>query len=162
VGVLLNNRVGRGFSLVEGHPNVIAPGKRTMHTLNAYMAFREGRLLLVGGTPGGDNQPQWNVQTLTRLLDFGLNPQEAAEAPRFTHFPGTDPISLDSLPELRLEEPLYRDGALVADLERRGHRVAPYPATAFLGGVQVILVDPTTGVRMGGSDPRCDGGAYAY
>lgn len=160
-GVLLNNRAGRGFSLVEGHPNVIAPGKRTMHTLNAYMAFRDGRLLIVGGTPGGDNQPQWNVQVLTRLLDFSLNPQEAAEAPRFTHFPGTDPITVDSPPELRLEEPLMQDTALVHDLERRGHRVGPYPASAFLGGVQVIMVEQTTGVRMGGSDPRCDGGAYA-
>ncbi|GBD10734.1 Putative gamma-glutamyltransferase YwrD [bacterium HR23] len=161
-GVLLNNRVGRGFSLVEGHPNVIAPGKRTMHTLNAYMAFREGRLLLLGGTPGGDNQPQWNVQVLTRLLDFGLNPQEAAEAPRFTHFPGTDPIAVDNPPELRLEEPFLKDTALVEELRRRGHRVGPYPASAFLGGVQIIMVDPSTGVRMGGSDPRCDGGAYAY
>ena len=53
-GVLLNNRVGRGFSLVEGHPNVIEPGKRTMHTLNAYMVFKNGKLHIVGGPPGGD------------------------------------------------------------------------------------------------------------
>ncbi|MFN3974339.1 MAG: gamma-glutamyltransferase [Dehalococcoidia bacterium] len=161
-GILLNNRVGRGFSLVEGHPNVIAPGKRTMHTLNAYMAFRDGHLWIVGGTPGGDNQPQWNVQVLTRLIDFGLNPQEAAEAPRFTHFPGTDPIAVDNSPELRLEEPFMQDGALVAELRRRGHAVGPYPASAFLGGVQVIMLEHATGVRMGGSDPRCDGGAYAH
>ncbi|MCS7207264.1 MAG: gamma-glutamyltransferase [Dehalococcoidia bacterium] len=161
-GILLNNRVGRGFSLVEGHPNVIAPGKRTMHTLNAYMVFQGGRLHLIGGTPGGDNQPQWNVQVLTRLLDFGLNPQEAAEAPRFTHFPGTDPVAVDAPPELRLEEPFLQNTALVDDLKRRGHAVGPYPASGFLGGVQIIAIDPATGVRMGGSDPRCDGGAYAH
>src|SRR4029079_5344759 len=64
-GIMLNNRAGRGFSLDEGHPNVIAPGKRTMHTLNAYLVCQDGRPWLVGGTPGGDQQTQWNTQIIT-------------------------------------------------------------------------------------------------
>ena len=62
-GVVFNNRAGRGFSLTPGHPNEIAPGKRTMHTLNCYMATRDGQPVIVGGTPGGDHQPQCNLQT---------------------------------------------------------------------------------------------------
>src|SRR5262249_18025975 len=62
-GIVLNNRVGRGFSLEPGHPNVFEPGKRTMHTLNCYLVGdAEGRVVLAGGTPGGDGQPQWNAQ----------------------------------------------------------------------------------------------------
>ena len=86
-GVLLNNRIGRGFSLVEGHPNVIESGKRTMHTLNAYMVMREGRPYIVGGTPGGDRQIAWNAQVITNVLDHGMNAQEAVEAPRWTSTP---------------------------------------------------------------------------
>ncbi len=56
-GVTLNNRAGRGFSVDPVHPNVIAPGRRTMHTLNAWMIFRDGEPWLVGGTPGGDQPP---------------------------------------------------------------------------------------------------------
>ena len=63
-GIILNNRAGRGFTLEEGHPNVIAGGKKTMHTLNCYLMKRDGELYGVGGTPGGDQQPQWNVQTI--------------------------------------------------------------------------------------------------
>ena len=53
-GIMLNNRAGRGFSLEADHPNAIAPGKKTMHTLNCYMLCRNGRPWVVGGTPGGD------------------------------------------------------------------------------------------------------------
>ena len=102
-GVLLNNRVGRGFSLVEGHPNVIEGGKRTMHTLNAYMVMRDDRPYLVGGTPGGDNQIGWNAQVITNVLDHGMSAQEAVEAPRWTSTPGTDPHSVDDPFVLELE-----------------------------------------------------------
>ena len=80
-GVLLNNRVGRGFSLVEGHPNVLEPGKRTMHTLNAYMVFQDDAPYMVGGTPGGDRQVQWNAQVIANVIDHGMDPQEAVSAP---------------------------------------------------------------------------------
>ncbi|MCA1669742.1 MAG: gamma-glutamyltransferase [Thermomicrobia bacterium] len=88
-GIFLNNRAGRGFSLQPGHPNILAPGKRTMHTLHCYAVTRkDGTLAFVGGTPGGDQQPQWNMQVITNILDYGMSPQEAIEAPRWTSFPG--------------------------------------------------------------------------
>ena len=94
-GVVLNNRVGRGFTLEDGHVNQYAPGKKTMHTLNCYLvADPDGRPVLVGGTPGGDGQPQWNLQAITAMIDGGLDAQAAIEQPRWTSWPGTDPGSI--------------------------------------------------------------------
>lgn len=157
-GILLNNRAGRGFTLEEGHPNVIAPGKRTMHTLMCFMAFRpDGRPFLVWGTPGGDGQPQWCAQVLTNLLDFGLNVQQAVEAPRWLSFPGTDPADLPAPFELRMEDGFPEQTR--EELRRRGHSVVPM--TGFAGGAQAILVDEA-GVYHAGSDPRVDGQAVGW
>jgi gamma-glutamyltranspeptidase/glutathione hydrolase len=154
-GILLNNRAGRGFSLEEDHPNVIAGGKRTMHTLNCYAIARDGQLLYVGGTPGGDQQPQWNMQVISNLIDYGMDVQRAVEAPRWQSFPGTDPANLPNPYELRIES---RVGpAVIAELERRGHAVnvlSPYGAG---GAAFVIQRDPETGVLIGGADPRTEG-----
>ena len=65
-----------------------------MHTLNAYLVCRDGQPWLVGGTPGGDQQTQWNTQVITSMVDHGISPQEAVEAPRWFSFPGTDPVNL--------------------------------------------------------------------
>ncbi len=159
-GILPNNRAGRGFTLTEGHPNVIAPGKRTMHTLNCYMVLREGVPYIVGATPGGDRQPQVNAQILCNLIDFGMNVQEAAEAPRWISHPGTDPINIEDSFKLMLEDRIPSD--VVQGLEARGHRsqmVGPYGAG---GAVMLIQIDPRTGVRHAGVDPRCDGEAMGY
>ncbi|MDI3340884.1 MAG: gamma-glutamyltransferase [Sphaerobacter sp.] len=159
-GILLNNRAGRGFTLEEGHPNVIAPGKRTMHTLNCYLITQGGRLRWVGGTPGGDGQPQWNMQVVTNLIDFGMNVQEAIEAPRWLSFPGTDPINLPYDFVLRIEG--RAGAAVIAELERRGHRVEVLGDWDGGGAAQVIEVDPETGTLLGGSDPRTEGLALGY
>src|SRR5581483_11523325 len=82
-GVLFNNRL-TGFSLEPGHPNELAPGKRTVHTLNSYMVLEGGRPLIVGGTPGADRQVQTNVQLITALLDLGLDPATAQDQPRWS------------------------------------------------------------------------------
>ncbi len=93
-GILLTNRAGHCFELEDGHPNIYAPGKRTMHTLNCYLiADQDGTPVLVGGTPGGDYQPQWNLQTITGLIDGGLDVQAAAEQPRWQFYPATYPAS---------------------------------------------------------------------
>jgi gamma-glutamyltranspeptidase / glutathione hydrolase len=155
-GVLLNNRAGRGFTLEEGHPNVYAPGKKTMHTLNCYsVADPAGRPILVGGTPGGDGQPQWNLQVLSGLLDAGLDVQAAIETPRWTIWPGTDPSTMPNPFQLRLEERLGE--AAIAELERRGHRVRRQGDWDGGGAAQAIVRDPETGVVCGGSDPRVEG-----
>lgn len=159
-GFLLNNRAGRGFTLEEGHPNVIAPRKKTMHTLNCYLITENGRPRWVGGTPGGDGQPQWNLQVITNLIDHGMDVQSAVEAPRWTSFPGTDPAGLPNDFVLRIER---RAGAeVIANLERRGHTVIIQDDWAGGGSVQLIEIDGETGVLFGGSDARTEGLALGF
>jgi gamma-glutamyltranspeptidase/glutathione hydrolase len=154
-GITLNNRAGRGFSLDESHPNVFAPGKRTMHTLNAYLVCQDGRPWLVGGTPGGDQQTQWSAQVLTSMIDHGLSPQEAVEVPRWFSFPGTDPVNLALPAVVRVEERVTE--ATRRELTARGHVVETLGPWAGGGAVQLIQVDRARGVLRGGSDPRPGG-----
>jgi gamma-glutamyltranspeptidase/glutathione hydrolase len=160
-GVVLNNRVGRGFSLVEGHPNIYAPGKKTMHTLNAFMiADTSGQPVLVGGTPGGDGQPQWNLQTIVGLVDGGLDAQAAVDLPRFTSWPGTDPSSIDNPFDLRIET---RVGAeVLGRLHSLGHKVIEQDPWDGGGAMQIISRDPSTGVIVGGSDRRVEGSVLGF
>jgi gamma-glutamyltranspeptidase/glutathione hydrolase len=158
-GLVLTNR-GRAFSLDEGHPNAIAPGKRTMHTLNAYILTDGDELVILGGTQGADHQPQWNVQVLTGMLDFGLNVQQTAEQPRWISTPGTIPSEIGKPYELELEEGF--DPAVYRQLEQLGHKVVRRPQNAFGSSVQVIRRDPETGALWGGSDPRADGLAVGF
>jgi gamma-glutamyltranspeptidase/glutathione hydrolase len=154
-GVLLNNRAGRGFSLQEGHPNVIAGGKRTMHTLNCYAIAKDGQMLYVGGTPGGDQQPQWNMQVISNLIDYGMNVQEAVEAARWQSFPGTDPINIDHPFEIRVESRIPEE--TVEALRDMGHEVKVLGPYAAGGAAFLIYRDPETGTLQGGSDPRSEG-----
>lgn len=145
-GVLLNNRLSR-FSLAPGHPNRLAPGKRTMHTLNTYMVFRDGRPLLVGGTPGGDFQVQTNLQVLTNILDLGLDVQRAIDAPRWGYTGEAG---------LQLEERF--PPSLVEELRALGHQVSLlHPWSITSGRAQVIVRDPQSGAYVGGSDSRGEG-----
>ncbi len=159
-GVLFNNRGGRGFSLEADHPNVIAPGKRTMHTLNCYLTTVDGEVAIVGGTPGGDFQPQCGVQMLTKLIDGGLQPQDAVESPRWHSFPGTDPSTINRPGELRVEVGMPDD--TVRDLQRMGHNVVQSPLGSYHGVVQLIARDRRRGVLTGASDPRGDGQAVGF
>ena len=159
-GVLFNNRGGRGFSLEPSHPNVIAPGKRTMHTLNCYLTTVNSEVSLVGGTPGGDLQPQVGAQMLTKLIDGGLQPQDAVESPRWFSFPGTDPATVNRAGELRVEMGMPDD--TIRDLKRMGHNVVQNPLGSYHGTVQLIVRDGRRGVLTGASDPRGDGQAVGY
>ena len=158
-GVLFNNRASRGFSLQHGHPNIVAPGKRPMHTLNCYIVFEDNRPTIIGGTPGGDFQPQWGAQIITNMLDFGLGPQEAVEAPRWASLPGADPATIDDPMELRLEHTMPDEA--ITGLGRRGHKVVRLGPGEPSGRVQLILRDHARGVMLGASDPRGDGHAAA-
>lgn len=146
-GIVLQNR-GSLFSLKEGHPNLIAPGKRPFHTLVPAMVLKDGRPWLSFGVMGGDMQPQGHVQVLANLIDFGMNIQEAGEAARFRHMAGG----------LALESAIGAGARF--GLVARGHRVIDNPGG--FGGFQGILIDPRTGILMGGSDPRKDGLAIGY
>ncbi len=146
-GIALQNR-GTGFSLEEGHPNELAPGKRALHTNMPGMAFRDGRPVLAYGVMGGDMQPQGHAQVLLNMIDFGMNPQQAGEMARFRH--GSTGVGLES-----------GVGADVRQaLTRMGHRVI----TRFgaYGGYQAIRIDWDRGVLIGGTDLRKDGAAMGY
>lgn len=154
-GVVLNNRLGRGAYVIPGHPNEVAPRRKPLHTLNAWIVTDQaGALLHVGNTPGGDGQVQWNMQLLSHLLDHGVDPAEAVAAPRFTVFPGSDADVLGAPDELRVEETLPE--ATRSELARRGHRVVVQPAWSGGGSAQVISRDDR-GVLSGAADPRQEG-----
>jgi gamma-glutamyltranspeptidase/glutathione hydrolase len=90
-GVLLNNRLSALF-LDPFHPNGLRPGRRTMHTLHNFIAEdSDGRVRFAGGSPGGDNQPQVNLQFLSRVIFLGEQPRDAIAAARFAIWPGTTP-----------------------------------------------------------------------
>jgi gamma-glutamyltranspeptidase/glutathione hydrolase len=146
-GIALQNR-GALFTLTPGHPDRIAPRKRPFHTLVPAFVMKEGRPWLSFGVMGGDHQAQGHVQVLVNLIDFGMNVQEAGEAARINH--GANGVQVESGVSTAA-----RDG-----LVERGHRVRE--SIGAYGGYQGILLDPKTGVLMGGSDPRKDGLAIGY
>lgn len=155
-GVLLNNRAGHCFSLDPDHPNLYAPGKKTMHTLNCYLiAEEDGTPLLVGGTPGGDSQPQWNLQTVTALIDEGQDAQAATEVPRWSIWPATYPVDVGHPFRLVVEDQIGQEA--IEGLRARGHEVITCGPWGQSGSVMVIARDPETGVLCGGCDPRSEG-----
>jgi len=156
-GMVMNNRLC-SFVLDPTKANSLKPGKRPAHTLNSYMVFRNGQFFGVGGTPGNDDQPQSNVQILHRLLDLGMDPQAAIEAPRWSHMPGTPP-RLELPEELSLEEGFSTD--LVEGLRGKGHKVKVVGRWSF-GAAEVIVRDPIAGSWMAGADPRREGYAIAW
>lgn len=156
-GVVLNNR-GHGFSLRPDHPNRLVPGKRTMHTLHNYLAVDErGALVLLGGTPGGDSQPQWNLQVVMHLLRGGCEPQEAVERPRWSSSPGTTPPESESGVPYTLT---MEDGFAVGVTDRLaalGHVLQRTSRWGSGGSAQLIVRAGADGVFAAGSDPRADG-----
>jgi gamma-glutamyltranspeptidase/glutathione hydrolase len=146
-GVAFHNR-GHSFNLDPAHPNAIAPGKRPMHTIIPGLATKDGRAVLGFGVMGGHYQPVGQVHALTGLLDYGLDPQAALDAPRAFASEGV----------LQVERGV--PAASRAGLAARGHQVVL--AERPLGGGQMILIDHQRGVLIGGSDPRKDGLALGY
>ena len=154
-GFTLQNR-GNLFSLDPEHPNALAPGKRPYHTIIPGMATRDGELYGPFGVMGGFMQPQGHMQVIVNMVDFGMNPQEALDAPRFCI------NSRTSGSAVALEEGIPLD--VMAALSRMGHTVSPR-AGAYrygFGRGQIITRDPDSGVLCGGSDPRADGQAVAW
>ena len=156
-GILLQNR-GAYFSLEPSHPNVIAPHKRTMHTLAPAMMFRGDIPVLVFGTMGGDGQPQTQLQLITDIVDFGMGVQEAIESPRWLH--GRAMIG-DAPDALNMEEGFREETC--SGLKEMGHNVVIRERwDEIFGHAQAIMIDPKTKVLSGGADPRGDGLAVGY
>ena len=146
-GITLHNR-GSGFNLIAGHPNQIGPHKRPLHTLVPAMILKDGKAWVSFGVMGGDNQAQAHAQVVMNLVDFGMHIQEAGEVARMRH--GGQELALESGigPDIRKA------------LETRGHKIRD--GRGQMGGFQGILIDPRSGVLMGGSDPRKDGLAIGW
>ena len=148
-GIVLHNR-GALYVLDEGHPQVVAPGKRPFHTLTPHMVLRGADLAFTFGTPGGDSQTQSLLQVMHNMELFGMSPQAAVEAPRY-----------------RVEEGLLLEDripvAVRTGLEGMGYVPEVTSGwTATFGGVQVIRVHPTSGVRIVASDPRREAYGLAW
>ena len=150
-GVVLQNR-GIYFDL-DGGPNGLVPGKRPFHTLTPFMYLRDGRPVLVAGTMGGEGQPQTLAALTTRIVDRGLGVQAAIEAPRWIYGRTWGAPRRD----LALER---RFGARVrAALARRGHVVRVLEDWSDTVGHAQAIERDSTGLLVGGGDPRADGPA---
>ena len=146
-GILLQNR-GAGFTLEPGHPNEAAGGRRPMHTIIPAMLRRGGRFLASFGVMGGAYQPTGHLRVAQNMTRFGMDPQEAIDAPR--SFPDGAALMV----ERGYPEPAR------AELATMGHRVAIPEAP--LGGAQIAMLDVATGTLIGASDPRKDGCALGF
>ena len=158
VGCVLNNRMPY-FALDESDVNVLAPGKRTRHTVNPALALKNGKPYLAWNTPGGDNQPQAMLQAFLNVVVFGMNVQQAVEAPTLTSsgFAGSMyPQEVGG--KLTLPEVL---ASRVAEaLAAKGHRLVVAPLQqpymqqpSGAGAVKMVMIDPATGVMHGGTSP---------
>jgi gamma-glutamyltranspeptidase / glutathione hydrolase len=149
-GINLHNR-GAYFSLDPAHVNVLAPGKRTLHTLMPAFARRGGRPWLVFGTMGADGQLQTQVQLLARLVDDGADPAAAVSAPRWVVDPGDFSVQIEN----------RFPPAVVDGLRALGHRVHTVgPFEDFMGHAHLIRLD-VDGLSAA-SDPRCEGLAAGF
>jgi len=160
LGFTFNCR-GDYFSLVPGHPNALAPGKRPRTTLQSTLVLKEGKPWLAMGSPGGDDQNMRTLQTLLNVVDFGMNVQQAIEAPRWStrsfpqsYFPHTMYPGEMSVEE-RIPEPVRQA------LRDKGHKLKVVGGWS-LGSSAAIQLDHETGVLSAAADPRVDAYALAW
>ncbi|MGQ0586982.1 MAG: gamma-glutamyltransferase [Gammaproteobacteria bacterium] len=158
LGFILQNR-GELFSLIPGQNNTYAPGKRPFQTIIPAFITRDGQPWVSFGVMGGDMQPQGHVQIVVNLVDFGMNLQEAGDAPRMYHTGSSEPTGeiMEDGGELNLESGLPME--TVRELIRRGHKVGVKNGVEY-GGYQAIMRDK--GAYLGASESRKDGQAAGY
>jgi gamma-glutamyltranspeptidase / glutathione hydrolase len=160
LGFIFNCR-GDYYSLVPGEANALAPGKRPRSTLQSTLVMKGAQPFMIVGSPGGDDQVFRTMQTLMNVVDFGMNVQEAIEAPRWAtrSFPAS-PFPHTMYPgEMSVEQRVPE--AVRAGLIARGHKLRVGGAWT-MGSLAAILVDPKTGVLNAGTDPRVDAYAIAW
>jgi len=171
LGFVLQDR-GELFSLEDGHPNVYAPGKRPFQTIIPAFVTKDGNPWLSFGVMGGAMQPQGHVQILVNLIDFGMNLQEAGDAPRVRHGGSSQPAN-ETLAggAFRSTSQRMKDGGIVYletgfpletinRLNSMGHKLGSDPGG--FGGYQAIMRNHSQGVYYGASESRKDGHAAGY
>ena len=159
LGFMLQDR-GELFSLEEGYNNTYEPGKRPFHTIIPAFITKDGAPLMSFGVMGGDFQPQGHAQIVMNMVDYGMNVQEAGDAPRWDHSGGSSPVTGPSTHkgEVHVESGIPYE--TVRGLMGRGHKVGF--ARGIYGGYQAIYRDPETGFYHGASESRKDGQAVGY
>ena len=159
LGFMLQDR-GELFSLEEGYNNTYEPGKRPFHTIIPAFITKDGAPLMSFGVMGGDFQPQGHAQIVMNMVDYGMNVQEAGDAPRWDHSGGSSPVTGPSTDkgEVHVESGIPYE--TVRGLMGRGHKVGF--ARGIYGGYQAIYRDPETGFYHGASESRKDGQAVGY
>lgn len=148
-GILLNSR-GMNFSLNPDHDNCLAPGKKPYHTIIPGFLLKDGEAVGPFGVMGGFMQPQGQVQVVNNLIDFGLNPQEALDAPRW-QWTGGKTVEMEA----------SFNSKIVEDLKLRGHDIKVMENFTSFGRGQMILRQPD-GVYAAATEPRTDGVVAAW
>jgi gamma-glutamyltranspeptidase/glutathione hydrolase len=162
LGFILQDR-GELFTLEEGHFNTYEPHKRPFHTIIPSFVTKDGKPMMSFGVMGGAMQPQGHVQIIVNMVDFGMNLQEAGDAPRMQHLGSSQPTGsvMEDGGILYLESGF--DYEVLRELARKGHRIQyiDYDKNAY-GGYQAIMWDEVNGVYYGASESRKDGHAAGY
>ena len=159
LGFVLQNR-GEMFALDKDHYNAYAPGKRPFHTIIPAFITRNNQAMMSFGVMGGGTQPQMHAQIVVNMIDFGMNLQEAGDAPRILHSGSSQP-----------EGDVMVDGGYISlesgfsqktrrELSKMGHSIRD--VTGAFGGYQAIMRDSKTNVYYGASETRKDGQAAGY
>jgi gamma-glutamyltranspeptidase/glutathione hydrolase len=152
---------GDYFSLTPGHANALEPGKRPRTTLQSTLVLKDGKPFMVLGSPGGDDQCIRTLQTFLNVVDFGMDVQQAIEAPRWStrSFPQSNFPHTMYPGELTVEDRV--PSAVCAALKQKGHKLIVAGGWT-LGLNAAILLDSANGVLSAGADPRCDAYALAW
>jgi gamma-glutamyltranspeptidase/glutathione hydrolase len=159
LGFCLQDR-GALFNLDPSHPNALEPHKRPFHTISPAMVTREGKPVFAFGVMGGSMQPQGHVQILCNILDFGMNIQEAGDAPRVRHYGSSQPTGSEMKDGGRVAYESGIEPEVVRELVRRGHIMVK--SNGGFGGYQGIWWDHKNDVLIGGTESRKDGCAIGY
>jgi gamma-glutamyltranspeptidase/glutathione hydrolase len=160
LGFVLQNR-GAMFNLDPEHPNALQPHKRPFHTIIPAFVTRQGKPWLSFGVMGGAMQPQGHVQVLVNVIDFGMDIQEAGDAPRVRHMGSSQPWGEKMERGGLVAYELGIDPATIRDLEQMGHRTHAQGTRQFFGGYQAVMRD-SRGNYHGASDSRRAGCAFGY
>lgn len=160
-GVPMSNRM-QAFRLDPDSPNVVAGGKRPRTTLTPTVVTREGKPFLAIGTPGGDSQDQQILLVLLNIIDFGLDVQAAIEAPRINSLHPQSSFGDHRAQPGVLEVERTVAPGVIDELRARGHVIRLRPAYGVSTGIVAAGVDPVSGKRRGGADPRRERALIAY